>query len=233
MTTAEAHTLTGAYALDAVTEIERATFTRHLGECPTCTQEVAELRETAARLGTAMTIAPSTRLRSRVLTEIAATRQIPPSVRGTGSRRRRWGGRTVSAVLAVAAAAAVFAGGISIGATKPDSVAAAGSVAASDTITVRAGGTGGGSTTVDFSRQRGEARITAQDLPPLDDSHTYQVWLIGPRGAQSGGLLRSGNGTLTAPLAADVDRIGITAEPAAGSPQPTTGAVVRVPLGTP
>ena len=47
----EVHTLSGAYALDALTEIERAGFARHLAECAVCATEVAEFRETAARLG--------------------------------------------------------------------------------------------------------------------------------------------------------------------------------------
>ena len=40
----EIHTLAGAYALDALTEIERAGFARHLAECSVCATEVAELR---------------------------------------------------------------------------------------------------------------------------------------------------------------------------------------------
>ena len=230
MTTAEAHTLTGAYALDAVTDLERAAFTRHLAECPTCVREVAEFRETAAKLGMAMATNPTGRLRSRVLAEIAQTRQIPPSVEVESHKRRQWRKRTVIAAAAVAAA---VVGGISISAL-PSNPAPTAQVAepagAPDASTVRASGTDGGSAVVNFSRQRGEAVVAAQALPALTGGHAYQVWFIGPRGAQSAGLLHAGSGTVTAPLPADVDRIGITVEPAAGSPQPTTPAVVRVPL---
>ncbi|EOD68417.1 zf-HC2 domain-containing protein, partial [Amycolatopsis vancoresmycina] len=56
--TAELHTLTGAYALDAVSDVERAEFERHLGACAACRQEVAELRATGARLGVAASADP-------------------------------------------------------------------------------------------------------------------------------------------------------------------------------
>jgi hypothetical protein len=234
MITAEVHTLTGAYALDAVTDLERAAFTRHLAQCPTCAREVAEFRETAAKLGMAVYAPPGTELRSRVLAEIANTRQTPPTV--TEPRRRQpWRRRTVIAVAAIAAAAALLVGGIGIGALRSDpapttQIAGPALQYAPDASVVRAAGGDGGSLAVDFSRQRGEAVITAQDLPPLAAGHAYQVWLIGDRGAQSAGLLQTASGTVAAPLPIDVDRIGITAEPAAGSPQPTTAAVIRVRL---
>ncbi|MGH3762579.1 RskA family anti-sigma factor, partial [Actinophytocola sp.] len=50
-TNADVHALTGAYVLDAVSDDERAVVERHLGDCGACRQEVAELRETATRLG--------------------------------------------------------------------------------------------------------------------------------------------------------------------------------------
>ncbi|MEU8639412.1 anti-sigma factor [Amycolatopsis sp. NPDC048633] len=232
MTTAEAHTLTGAYALDAVTDLERAAFARHLAECPTCGRELAEFRETAAKLGMAMTTEPGNRLRSRVLTEVATTRQEPPSVR-TGTRSPRSSRkRVVGMVAAVAAAAAVLVGGISIGSlqSEPAPTAQVAVGDAPDASVLHADGVDGGSATVTLSRQRGQAVVATQALPPLGTGRAYQVWVIGPRGAQSAGLLQAGSGVLTTPLPADADRIGITTEPAAGSPQPTTSAVVRVPL---
>ncbi|MEA5366488.1 anti-sigma factor [Amycolatopsis sp., V23-08] len=232
MTTAEVHTLTGAYVLDAVTDLERADFARHLAECPTCAGEVAEFRETAAKLGAAMTADPGNRLRSRVLTEIATTRQTPPTVRSETRTPRSWRTRTAGIVAGVAAAAAVLVGGISIGSLQSEPAPAA-QVAVSDAPdanVLRADGTAGGSAVVTISRQRGEALIATQNLPPLDAGHAYQVWVIGSRGAQSAGLLHAGSGILTVPLPADANRIGITTEPATGSPQPTAPAVVRVPL---
>ncbi|WP_020662110.1 anti-sigma factor [Amycolatopsis benzoatilytica] len=231
MTTADVHTLTGAYALDAVTDLERAAFARHLAECPVCAGEVDEFHATAAKIGLATTVAATSRLRSRVLTEVAATRQLPPPAAVEPPHRRPWRKRATIALAAVAAAVAVLFGGIGIGAfrSSPEPTTQIAGPAP-DMTSIRATATAGGAVVVSFSRQHGEAVVTAQALPMPAAGHTYQVWFIGRRGAQSAGLLPTGSGAVTAALPADVDRIGITTEPAAGSPQPTTPAVVRVPL---
>lgn len=231
MTTADVHTLTGAYALDAVTDLERAAFTRHLAECPVCAGEVAEFHATAAKLALAVAASPGTRLRSRVLSEIAETRQLPPVSTFRPQKHRPWRTRATIALATVAAAAALVTGGIGIGVLQSNPAPVT-QIAepAPDVFTVRASGTAGGSVAVTFSRQRGEAVVTAQALPALEAGHAYQVWLIGPRGAQSAGLLHTGSGTVAAALPADVDRIGITTEPATGSPHPTTPALARVSL---
>ena len=44
------HALSGAYAIDALDDVERARFERHLAECADCRAEVASLREAAALL---------------------------------------------------------------------------------------------------------------------------------------------------------------------------------------
>ncbi|MEO5877433.1 MAG: zf-HC2 domain-containing protein, partial [Streptosporangiaceae bacterium] len=53
MTANEAHSLVGAYALDALTEFERRQFEHHLADCETCSLELRGLAETTARLGLA------------------------------------------------------------------------------------------------------------------------------------------------------------------------------------
>ncbi|MEU6083848.1 anti-sigma factor [Streptomyces sp. NPDC047108] len=69
------HTLTGAYALDALTPEEREEFERHLEECPACAQEVRELRATAAQLGLASAVPVPARMRDEVLRRIGTTPQ--------------------------------------------------------------------------------------------------------------------------------------------------------------
>src|ERR1035438_7345783 len=60
------HVLTGSYVLDALSEVERADFERHLQRCPSCGAEVRGLRETAARLAMAKTARPPAQLEQRV-----------------------------------------------------------------------------------------------------------------------------------------------------------------------
>jgi hypothetical protein len=72
------HVLTGSYALDAVSPDEREEFERHLQTCPTCDAEVRGLRETAARLAMARSVAPPARMEQRVLAATYQARQLPP-----------------------------------------------------------------------------------------------------------------------------------------------------------
>ena len=68
--TDDIHKLSGAYATDALDDLERARFETHLASCEDCRAEVAELREAAARLAdTTATPAPAS-LRESVLAGI-------------------------------------------------------------------------------------------------------------------------------------------------------------------
>src|SRR5262249_34563229 len=101
------HTLAGAYALDALTDLERAGFARHMAECAACATEVAELTETAARMGAATASTPPPGLRAPVLADTSRTRQVryPRPARATRSdAAARWRSRSL-----IAAAAAVLA----------------------------------------------------------------------------------------------------------------------------
>ena len=75
------HKLSGAYALDAVDDIERAAFERHLVECEDCRDEVASLRETTALLAESAAVTPPPSLRDSVLAGISQVRPL-------ASRRR-------------------------------------------------------------------------------------------------------------------------------------------------
>ncbi len=224
--TAELHTLTGPYALDAVSDVDRAEFERHLGECDACRQEVAELRATGARLAVAVAVDPPPELKPAVLAAVARTRQLPPQVSMVRklSRAKTW---QVRSALFGAAAAAVVAVVLGV-ATTPAPVDSV--LSAPDAAAIQ--GVGEGHATLVVSRSRNQAVLLASDLPALDAGHAYQVWLIGTGGARSAGLMtpEASQRMLVADLPPDVDRIGITVEPAGGSPGPTTPAVTRISL---
>ncbi|WP_037321522.1 anti-sigma factor [Amycolatopsis orientalis] len=238
--TVEPHTLTGAYAVDAVTEEEAAAFKRHLRGCPACGQEVRELRETAARLGAALAAAPPPGLREATLTEVARTRQWPPLVAAV---RRARSSKQPPVRIALWGAAAAAVGALVFGLVTtnngPESdpaqqqLASVNSVlTAPDASTVKDAAPG--TTTVVTSRSRQKVVVLAGDLPPLAPGKAYQVWLIGASGVHSAGLLVSDGPHRTRPVLADlpgaIDRVGITAEPAGGSRTPSTPAVAMIPL---
>ena len=251
------HVLSGSYVLDALSEPERDSFERHLQHCPLCEDEVRGLRETAARLGLATRLGPPPQLRPRVLAAAYRTRQVPPPVgerigldRRRARVRRRFAaspGRTQPRVrvprLAAALAAASLVVAVVLGVTqvmtrhqldgsRTASAAISRVVTAPDARieTERTGA--GGTVTVVVSADQQAAVVSARGMRSLPSTQTYQLWVIGPHGARSAGLL-SGTGRAGPALASSVepgDRIGITVEPAGGTSSPTTTPVIAVPV---
>ena len=247
------HVLSGSYVLDALSEPERDSFERHLQHCPLCADEVRGLREAAARLGLAKTLDPPPQMQPRVLAVAYRTRQLPPPAgEQIGLERRRvrvtWLFRPRSARrhaqrrprlprLAAALAAASLVVFVALGITQSDGAATAGAaisrvVTAPDarTQTMRTGA--GGTVTIVVSAGQQAAVVSATGMRPLPPAQTYQLWVIGPDGARSAGLL-SRTGRAGPVLASGVepgDRIGITVEPAGGTSGPTTTPVIAVPI---
>ena len=105
------HALSGAYAVDALDDIERARFERHLAECADCRAEVASLREAA---GAARRDRRRRRRPPRCATRVLAEHRHGPAAAARRRRRRRRTRASAPAAASarrrlVAAAAAVVA----------------------------------------------------------------------------------------------------------------------------
>ena len=242
----ELHLLTGAYAVDALTGAELDEFEKHLHRCPSCAEEVRELRETAARLGLSTAIEPPSWMRRQVLTAASRTRQLPPSdgrlLNRDGPRRgdrlRRSLPRTVAGIAGVAMAAAIVVLAVLQVSTRDQlqraqqaSQQLAAVLTAPDARHLTSSTTAGGTVTAIISPHYREAVVTAANLPAPADAEVYQLWVMTPSGAaRSAGLLSGGGAGVTAPLLAaglqPGDRLGITVEPAGGTSQPTTTPIV-------
>ncbi|MEV8402229.1 anti-sigma factor [Streptomyces niveus] len=239
--TAELHTLTGAYALHALAPDERAEFERHLEVCPACAQEVRELTATTTRLGLAVAVTPPPALKQQVLRRIAAERQEPPRVtresRGAGGGAAR--GRALSrfALAACLAAAAGF-GGVAVwqhqeaqdararaSDSQQRSEALAAVLAAPD-AKIRTGELSDGATgTVVVSQARDKAAFIASGLPKPPGGKVYQLWFNDDGTMRDAGLLdpsATSDSVLMAGSVGAASGMGITLEPAGGSPQPTS-----------
>lgn len=244
----EVHLLTGSYALDALTEAERAAVEKHLARCPSCAEEVRGLRETAARLAMAAAIPPPPELRTRVLAAAPRARQLPPPGRNllggagqrNGRRRRPLSRASLTAAIVTLAAAVAFLLVAQLNTSSQLHQAQAGNraiaavLAAPDARVESVPGTAGGTVTAVMSLGQHEAVVTA-DLPALPGTRVYQLWVMTPTGsARSAGLLAMTRSGAAPPLLADGvlagDRLGITVEPAGGTAQPTTAPVVVMPV---
>ncbi|GIF25591.1 anti-sigma-K factor RskA [Actinoplanes tereljensis] len=241
--TAEIHTLLGAYVLDAVDDLERAAFERHLRECTECRTEADELRATAARLADGTWSVPPPQLRTNILAAISATRQLPPPAPASAPARpatSRW--RRLTAV-----AAAVVAVGASVAVIQEqrvrsehaDAVAARAAeariqalLAAPDLTVKEQTLDSGGRVTVAMSRLHNAGVIVlAADAAPAG-GRVYQLWTVRDNKAESAGVLVPGQSAIVQivegmPGASDV---GVTVEPPQGSPQPTTPMIADLKL---
>jgi hypothetical protein len=244
---AEVHTLIGAYVLDAVDDLERAAFDRHLRECGSCRLEVDELREASARLADGAWSVPPPSLRENVLATIATTRQLgPPAPAPVPATRRpvsRRGLLTAAAAVVVAAAGAAGAtyavqdrrvrqGQTEAEAAKASEARVRAVLAAPDLVVREQDLTTGGKVTVASSRLHNAGLIMlAADGAPSGD-RVYQLWTIRDTVPTSAGALAVGQTTAVQiveglPQASDV---GVTAEPAPRSVSPTLPLLADVKL---
>ena len=233
------HVLTGSYALDAVSDAERAEFERHLQHCPTCEAEVHGLRETAARLALACAMTPPARMERRVLAAAYQTRQLPPlsADRPRRALPRRRARPSFPRRVAVLAAAASVAAAVALGITQLSAqhqldqaraTAIARVVTAPDAHVETARTSAGGSVTVVTSAALREAVVSSSGMASLPSSRVYQVWVMSRSGARSAGLMHGSS--LLASAVRPGDRIGITVEPAGGTARPTTTPVAVLPV---
>lgn len=249
--TPDIHTLTGAHAVNALPDDERRMFERHLADCEACRREVAELRSTAARLGAASSEQPPDAMRERVLATIDTVRQVPRSVPERPAsvapsappqpRRTRdsWGTWLGSAAAAILIVAAVFLGGLSADLDRRvDELQAANQrivdvLGAPDATTLAMDGPSSATASVVMSPTRGEALFVASGLPEVPEEQIYELWLISGETATPAGLVRPDDGRAQHVMSGDlttVTAIGVTVEPAAGSPQPTSDPILVAPV---
>lgn len=230
------HALVGAYAVDAVDDLERAAFERHLEECAACRAEVAGLREAAGLLTETTTAEPSPELRAAVLAGIGSIRPLPPAVPAARPRRRRttqWLGAAAAAVVLVGAGAVVWQQPWDDGTTQVTSVADQ-VLRAADAKSTSLDFPGGAHATVTHSDSLDKAVIVTTDMPAPPAGRVYQLWLDQPgRGMVSAGVM---------PVAADQTVVlegdaasalgaGITVEPEGGSTAPTTKPIALFDFG--
>ncbi|MDI6910768.1 anti-sigma factor [Nocardioides sp.] len=235
----DVHALSGAYAVDALDDLERAAFERHLAECAECRAEVASLREAASTLAETTATEPPAGLRDRVLAGIATTRPLPPEAPApthVDSRRPR---RRLNLLVAAAAAVLVVGAGTVFwqqpwqeSSQTQSPVAAV--LSAADARSTSLDFEGGARATLVHSDSVGGAVLVTEKMPPPPPGKVYQLWLQQPgEGMVSAGLMpvEADQRVLLTGDAATATAAGITVEPEGGSSEPTSDPIALFDFG--
>ncbi len=227
------HALSGAYAVDALDDLERASFEGHLAECSACREEVASLTEAAGLLGAAAGTMPPAGLRDLVLADIAKVRPLPPlpaqlpnqlpkqlpaddsaplhatdelAARREVVRRRRL--PRLPRLLAAAAAIIAVGAGVTVAQQPWDDGAGQISAVADQVLnapdaTELEQSVNGGNATLVRSESVGRAVLVTQGLPSLPSNRVYELWFQDAEGTVVSAGLMPGTGDQTFLLEGD------------------------------
>ncbi len=204
--------LLGAYALNAISAVERRRIAKHLETCTECGHEARLYGEVAAELSWL----PGTEESGELVDEIVAALPHRP--------RRGWT-RAAAALAAVSLAAAGFLGAALVRErTRNDDVSAV-LAAAHSTVSLDPQGGFKGAGTLYVSDEG--AVVILENVPDPGNGRDYQLWAIAGEKPASMGTV-DGRGRVVAMLdwQGRAETIAVTIEPDGGSPVPTSNPVL-------
>ncbi|MDQ0426857.1 anti-sigma factor [Cellulomonas iranensis] len=231
--------LLGAWALDAVSDDERAAVEALLARDPDAAREARELRAVAATLAAATARPAPEHVRAATLAAVAATPQVGTGAAAAGAvdlaservRRRRAPVRTA---LVAAVAAAVLAVPVTVAWRQADRAAVAEQrlaaverlLGAPDARLVAADVAGGGRAVAVVTDD--VALVTASGVSDPGSDRVYQLWLLRDGAAlpSSTSPVTAGGFDVTTAEFRPGDALAVTVEPRGGSTAPTTDPVV-------
>jgi anti-sigma factor RsiW len=237
----EIRELLGAWALDAVDDVERARVERAIRQDPALAREARALLETAARLGASAASSPPPALRADVVRAVqdvpqrrperadAAPAQVP------GGRRPRagmWIAAAAIATIGIAAPTVLAIQQASRAARAEEEVAVlAEAITRPGVRVVSSEVTGGGRAVAVMTED--DALFVARGLPSLAAGRAYQLWVLEGEGPTSAGVIEVSDAVVSVRIRLPRDQGGIamTIEPAGGSRQPTTEPIVVLAQG--
>ena len=222
------------YVLGALPEGERPGYEAHLRTCPTCRDEVEDLRLAAQALPVSPPpMLPPPALKARIMAEVEREAQLlasagEPRTAPKPEKRRRFafgGALALSRPAFGALACALLAAGVVLG----------GVLFANGARTVEFQSTlPQASAELEISDDG--AILTANKLPAPPEGKTYMVWVQRDDGTvepTSALFTPRADGSATASVTGDLDGVEnvlVNTEPPGGSPQPTSAPVMTAAL---
>lgn len=234
--------LKDAYVLGALPDDERRVFEEHLAAHPERQAEIDELRTVAGLLAlSTLQREPPPALKQRVMGTVRSEARTPRL-----DRRRRlagfggpFGARSFALGAAVLLTASLVVGLFSWGLLlQREARNLHGQIRESQTRdgrTIALQGSGAaekaqaGLVVLEGTR----AILVAEDMPPVPEGQTFQIWVIEDDIPRPSGLFEPEEGMVTAVVGNPLrgaDAVAVTAEPDGGSPAPTTAPVLKAEL---
>jgi anti-sigma-K factor RskA len=219
----EMQEMLGAYALDAIDDIERARVERFLAENPEAREELARYEDAIAALVTDdIAIDPPPDVWAGIAERVAATPRPAVTIR---HRRVRWLA-VAAAVLVVVLGGTVAAATLGRGPSRASQMAAAQRDPAAGTGAL-AGSVGQAAVAL---RPDGRGYLDVRSLAPLPAGKVYQLWSLDASTPLSLGVVKAQSGIATFRAAPDSHTLALTVESEPGADQPTSAPVATVTL---
>lgn len=229
-----------AYALGALDVEEAASLEAHLQTCESCRQELADYRMLSKNLAAALPPRPpSPALRRRLQERILPARRTSSPRWSLSFRQAALGGALLLLLginfYSLAQMRRLENQQAALLRQSRSNQAAVAMLAYPDTQSLVIKGEQVAGTLL-LNRQHNTVMLITWDLPALPADQTYQAWLIDPGGGRvSAGTFRPGSeGSYTAATLwpeqnlSAYTGLGVTVEPAGGSPQPTGQRLFKV-----
>lgn len=228
--------LLGAYALDAVDDVERRRVEKLLVSDPSARDEVERLRLVADKLGNAAASAPPAQLWESIQSAIDAdssARKPSGSTEPTSifsSKKHRSVNKpflTAAAVLAVFVIGGAIFAGVRQDGNVPNTIASM-TAMANDAASKPGSRTGfltdpGQTMKVQVvADAQGHGFLMTDPLPALPEDETYQLWAANNGTMISLGMLGSNPEMSMVPIDPSVTELALTREPVSGSVAPTS-----------
>ena len=231
-----------AYVLGALPEEELLEFERYLAAHPNLQAEVEELGTVAGLLALSpREREPAPELRRRIMDTVEAEAADPAETVHPRDRRRSWLAGLWEAVgardLALAAAAMLVIGLFSWsmllqgemrdlqGRVQDLQDQSQEQSEGPQMIALGGSGTEQGARAQLVTLEGDRAVLVAENMPPVPEGKTYQIWVIKGDTPRPSGLFEPKGGSIAAVVEKPVegaDAVAVTVEPEGGSPKPTT-----------
>ena len=215
-----------AYALDALDQASARELESHLAGCAECSAKLLELESARDVLGASVTqIEPPRALKRRIMSEVQTDVRANAQMAGaTRPIRERWGLQLATGFAVAALIGGALIVGLDGGGEEPVRIVAQPTTTApAEKIEVA------------LEREGDQGELRVDRLPALARGRAYQLWIQHGQEMQPSTVFTlEVDGTAVAPVdgsLAGADAVVLTREPSAGSSEPSSLPLLRVPLG--